>query len=89
MWLFAATFGWLCVETYIMTSSSLQKAATFGWLCVETAYQVINDICSMQPPSGGCVLKQLDGDKTQYDAMQPPSGGCVLKLAIFQEFCKI
>ena len=33
----AATFGWLCVETYAChTSLTLRFAATFGWLCVET-----------------------------------------------------
>ena len=32
-----------------------------------------------QPPSGGCVLKQIyQGDTAVFD-FQPPSGGCVLK----------
>ena len=41
----------------------------------------IEDIAEqIQPPSGGCVLKQKlkIGDIT--DDFQPPSGGCVLKL---------
>ena len=35
-------------------------AATFGWLCVET-YSSSNRLISSfwQPPSGGCVLKQI------------------------------
>ena len=35
----------------------------------------------MQPPSGGCVLKQNEGDNHQHKDRQPPSGGCVLKLS--------
>ena len=35
----AATFGWLCVETYKTGLYKLtEKAATFGWLCVETLF---------------------------------------------------
>ena len=44
---YAATFGWLCVET--MRSGDvviLAGAATFGWLCVETTisniYSIVN-----------------------------------------------
>ena len=33
-----------------------------------------------QPPSGGCVLKQLGVDFFDLLLVQPPSGGCVLKL---------
>ena len=33
----------------------------------------------MQPPSGGCVLKQLYQAGFLIDKKQPPSGGCVLK----------
>ena len=33
-----------------------------------------------QPPSGGCVLKQVDKEGNISTARQPPSGGCVLKL---------
>ena len=33
----AATFGWLCVETYDKIKNKFGiDAATFGWLCVET-----------------------------------------------------
>ena len=33
----AATFGWLCVETYLVRLKlAIPIAATFGWLCVET-----------------------------------------------------
>ena len=33
----------------------------------------------MQPPSGGCVLKQDMGPESEQLHEQPPSGGCVLK----------
>ena len=34
---YAATFGWLCVETALIDSYLCYSvAATFGWLCVET-----------------------------------------------------
>ena len=33
-----------------------------------------------QPPSGGCVLKQLAIFAFDFFQKQPPSGGCVLKL---------
>ena len=33
----------------------------------------------MQPPSGGCVLKQLVILYYKITNKQPPSGGCVLK----------
>ena len=39
---YAATFGWLCVETLELKLSELRrKAATFGWLCVETIVLVL------------------------------------------------
>ena len=34
---------------------------------------------SAQPPSGGCVLKQLRQYQRDSRPVQPPSGGCVLK----------
>ena len=34
----------------------------------------------LQPPSGGCVLKQSYRQVSLYQTDQPPSGGCVLKL---------
>ena len=37
LWVVAATFGWLCVETSgFWQISRFSCAATFGWLCVET-----------------------------------------------------
>ena len=35
-----------------------------------------------QPPSRGCVLKQLMGKTRQEQEQQPPSRGCVLKQII-------
>ena len=37
-----------------------------------------------QPPSGGCVLKQLKGKYHENWFNQPPSGGCVLKLILMK-----
>ena len=38
----AATFGWLCVETFGKFNTAFTaKAATFGWLCVETKLPVM------------------------------------------------
>ena len=55
----AATFGWLCVETYSSSNrliSSFWQPPSGG--CVLKHY-VIEDLYKreMQPPSGGCVLK--------------------------------
>ena len=36
----------------------------------------------MQPPSGGCVLKQHVQQAVTQAVAQPPSGGCVLKLTL-------
>ena len=36
----------------------------------------------MQPPSGGCVLKQDFENPKNLIKTQPPSGGCVLKPTI-------
>ena len=56
----AATFGWLCVETFDNDfGNSFDNAATFGWLCVETSNKFVPREKPSQPPSGGCVLKQL------------------------------
>ena len=35
-------------------------SAAFRRLCVETADPMMRKIEALQPPSGGCVLKQLD-----------------------------
>ena len=57
--------------------------AAFGRLCVET---LVWSMCSIlvfcQPPSGGCVLKQLRAARNALFLAQPPSGGCVLKRGI-------
>ena len=34
---------------------------------------------SVQPPSGGCVLKHSNPKNNAFAPHQPPSGGCVLK----------
>ena len=58
---YAATFGWLCVETCaVLRHYTALQAATFGWLCVETYICTKFEQIEMQPPSGGCVLKQSD-----------------------------
>ena len=56
----AAAFGRLCVETlYNINMFTMPFAAAFGRLCVETL-PTPNGYChNWQPPSGGCVLKQL------------------------------
>ena len=33
----------------------------------------------IQPPLGGCVLKQTSDDLEKLKSAQPPLGGCVLK----------
>ena len=42
---YAATFGWLCVETvaehHVVTGL---QAATFGWLCVETIILLLSKL---------------------------------------------
>ena len=55
-------------------------AAAFGRLCVETDFSQISHLIDLQqPPSGGCVLKHLEGLIEDEAGRQPPSGGCVLK----------
>ena len=59
---YAATFGWLCVETLLhLNLTKGLIAATFGWLCVETAIHCSKSFLVTQPPSGGCVLKLVGG----------------------------
>ena len=55
--------------------------AAFGRLCVETLIN-IQPVANVliQPPSGGCVLKQGVFAEAVIACGQPPSGGCVLKL---------
>ena len=38
----------------------------------------------VQPPLGGCVLKQKTCLEYPFDYLQPPLGGCVLKLSFSQ-----
>ena len=79
---FPAAFRRLCVETptkHIKPSKA--TPAAFRRLCVETTILEIEYHHSRnQPPSGGCVLKPIDGTEIDWDNItQPPSGGCVLK----------
>ena len=60
----AAAFGRLCVETNPRLSVKDRLiAAAFGRLCVETRRRYIFCRSFLQPPSGGCVLKQPLCDK--------------------------
>ena len=53
-----AAFGRLCVETSWLTMlQPLALPAAFGRLCVETSIPAITANSTIQPPSGGCVLK--------------------------------
>ena len=75
---YAATFGWLCVETLRQRAYILQgAAATFGWLCVETPHcDQARQKHGRQPPSGGCVLKL-------FTATAPPNlSGSHLRVAV-------
>ena len=40
---------------------------------------LLNLEINLQPPSGGCVLKQIMDNDYAGAEVQPPSGGCVLK----------
>ena len=42
-------------------------------------YPLLDDEAARQPPSGGCVLKQIPKCYDVMLAIQLPSGGCVLK----------
>ena len=79
-YLMAATFGWLCVETKVLSlNANRELAATFGWLCVETSITPVLNLDIDAATFGWlCVetsSKILNGNLTA----QPPSGGCVLK----------
>ena len=43
----------------------------------------------IQPPSGGCVLKQSGSFRARGMPTQPPSGGCVLKLLFAGRFFQL
>ena len=58
----SAAFGRLCVETTCAgVGSPLSCSAAFGRLCVETIACCPRTTLTAQPPSGGCVLKLLNG----------------------------
>ena len=59
--------------------SNQAPPAAFGRLCVETFASENRSDVSAQPPSGGCVLKQIITGVQALSRNQPPSGGCVLK----------
>ena len=59
--------------------------AAFRRLCVETPLTAFRlSITTVQPPSGGCVLKHFGRRGRSSRPAQPPSGGCVLKLQGFR-----
>ena len=69
---FPAAFGRLCVET-LAVEPPLQPLppAAFGRLCVETQNQRLDGTASIQPPSGGCVLKPVIDHRNK--AIQNPA----------------
>ena len=77
----AATFGWLCVETFSpFFRRKNELAATFGWLCVETSCCRCPMIAPIAAAFGRlCVetIKALLG--FLVGERQPSSCGCVLK----------
>ena len=58
---------------------SEEASAASRRLCVETYYEVLQENISIQPPLGGCVLKQTELFFYSFNQSQPPLGGCVLK----------
>ena len=77
---FAATFGWLCVETSIKSNTPCFKsAATFGWLCVETIYNRGNYNLNPAATFGWLCVETQEISSIDIAIAQPPSGGCVLK----------
>ena len=61
------------------TAKNPAGPAAFRRLCVETNARLAVERAHHQPPSGGCVLKQLLFYGFVFLVFQPPSGGCVLK----------
>ena len=76
-----AAFRRLCVETANRrTNGFAPNPAAFRRLCVETSrFDSSKKTGTVQPPSGGCVLKLLTAVAMLLICAQPPSGGCVLK----------
>ena len=60
-----AAFGRLCVETNPQRTIPYSSIpAAFGRLCVETEYQKLAFLAlTLQPPSGGCVLKRRSQER--------------------------
>ena len=56
----AATFGWLCVETFspVVAQQLQQKQPPSGGCVLKPRYKTRGINETGQPPSGGCVLKQ-------------------------------
>ena len=80
MWFAAATFGWLCVETFfcgILFGTSY--AATFGWLCVETLSNPVMGGRLLAATFGWLCVETVAYALYHAGIKQPPSGGCVLK----------
>ena len=77
----AATFGWLCVETaYLKWEDKCISAATFGWLCVETNKKTKSNEREVAATFGWLCVETDEERKQSESVAQPPSGGCVLKL---------
>ena len=76
-----AAFRRLCVETGKPFRPEITTVpAAFRRLCVETPrLETTEQAACIQPPSGGCVLKQSRFFPAAFFCSQPPSGGCVLK----------
>ena len=78
-----AAFRRLCVETLPHSHADpIFSPAAFRRLCVETVANPAIRRMELQPPSGGCVLKQSIPFQRRPRIIQPPSGGCVLKLPL-------
>ena len=81
-----AAFRRLCVETLeILIPQAANHPAAFRRLCVETHINKNEPRDSVQPPSGGCVLKHQLRLYLQPAGIQPPSGGCVLKRVVVMD----
>ena len=82
-----AAFRRLCVETTkFCIFWIVQSPAAFRRLCVETITASQGGAATIQPPLGGCVLKQWKPRPYPSRLYQPPLGGCVLKLLSAVDF---
>ena len=66
-----------------------EAPAAFRRLCVETLHLKPDQLGLSQPPSGGCVLKQIANAVIDEYLSQPPSGGCVLKRSVLGAKAKV